>query len=66
MNRKQLQRTGDRKRAAGDGQLEQITRRGWIGAVAGVVAAVANLKRTHRDETVVEKRRRRRFWIGHT
>lgn len=44
----------------------QWSRRGWIGAVAGALAAVTSIRRTRREDTVVEKRRRRRFWIGHT
>ena len=44
----------------------QWSRRGWIGAVAGALAAVTSIRRARREETVAEKRRRRRFWIGHT
>jgi hypothetical protein len=52
--------------AGSPGTVErQWSRRGWIGAVAGAFAAVTSIRRTRR-ETVVEKRRRRRFWIGHT
>jgi len=65
MSEKKQQETGDRQRATGNGQRQQISRRGVFGALAGVVAAVAGMRRERR-ETVVEKRRRRRFWIGHT
>ena len=44
---------------------DRISRRGLFGALAGAVAAVAGLRRK-RPETVAEKRRRKRFWIGHT
>ena len=43
----------------------RITRRGWFGALAGLAAVVAGARRKQ-PETVVEKRQRRRFWIGHT
>jgi MYXO-CTERM domain-containing protein len=65
MRRNRQQETGDRGRATGDGQLEQMSRRGVFGALAGAVAVVAGLRRRRR-ETVVEQRRRKRFWIGHT
>jgi hypothetical protein len=42
-----------------------ITRRGWFGALAAVAALVAGTRRK-RSEPVVDKQRRRRFWIGHT
>ena len=42
-----------------------LSRRGWFGALAGVAALVAG-RRKKRAETVVEKRHKRRFWIGHT
>ena len=65
MSQKKQQETGDGQRATGNGQALQISRRGWFGALAGVAAVVAGMRRARR-ETVVEQRRRRRFWIGHT
>ena len=62
MREKKTQDTGDRGQDTGHGTW---SRRGWMGAVAGAVAAVAGLRRK-RPETVAEKRRRKRFWIGHT
>ncbi len=69
MSEKKQQETGDRQRATGNGQARQISRRGLFGALAGVVAAVVasvGRERRERREKVVEQRRRRRFWIGHT
>lgn len=59
-----------KKREAGSGDPKPgdeaaLSRRGWLGALAGVAAAVAGARRQRR-ETVAEKRRRRRLWIGHT
>jgi hypothetical protein len=55
------------KDAGNPGTAErEWSRRGWIGAVAGALAAVTSIRRTRCEETVVEKRQRRRFWIGHT
>jgi hypothetical protein len=44
-----------------------LSRRGLFGAVAGALAAVAGITRSGgRRDSVAEKRRRGRFWIGHT
>lgn len=48
------------------GELE-MTRRRWFGALAGLAAVVAAVRREPaRPEAAAEKKRRRRFWIGHT
>lgn len=45
----------------------ELTRRGLFGALAGVAAVlVATLRERKPPETLADRRRRRRFWIGHT
>lgn len=45
----------------------EMTRRGWLGALAGAAAAVvAAVRERKRPEKAAERRRRGRFWIGHT
>jgi hypothetical protein len=65
MKRQKQQGTGNGQRATGNGQLEQMTRRGVFGVVAGMAAVIASVGRKRRDEPP-SPRRRRRFWIGHT
>ncbi len=54
--KKKTQDAGDRR--------WKMSRRGWFGALAGLAAIVSGTRR--KPETVVEKKARRRFWIGHT
>ena len=60
--RKKTQDAGDGEPGTGD---REWSRRGVFGALAGAVAVVAGLGRK-RGETAVEKRRRKRLWIGHS
>ena len=62
MTKKQTQDAGNGEPGTGN---REWSRRGVFSALAGAVAAVAGLRRK-RPETVAEKRRRKRFWIGHT
>ena len=61
--KKKTQDAGDRGQGTGN-QGWTISRRGWFGALAGLAAVVGVRRR--KPETVVEKKARRRFWIGHT
>lgn len=61
---KKTQDAGDRGQGTGD-RASSLSRRGWFTALAGLSALVAG-RRRKRAETVGDKRRNRRLWIGHT
>jgi hypothetical protein len=60
--KKTTQDAGNGEPGTGD---REWSRRSWLGAVAGALAAVTTIRRTRGEEAVAEKRRRNRFWIGH-